>query len=374
MEPVNTTNMLRRSLLIIILCARISDWASYAQDSAAEHLFTKPAFTTTRRCLLPKHADLVNDEVVKWAFKSAIYETVVKPDSSSHMVEVGGWIYQCRRKTSDGKFEYYLDAMIDRGTYRTRSSVTLDDATFYPHAPGNSECRTVGNFHTHPDIAARYANPVGGDVRGAERRGLPAFIVKNETKHREAKTSFPRFTPHGYGGWNQTGIANLSWRCPETTASATIEVDSRDFGSFTMELWADKKGGRESPRFELMQWPGQPKLAFHILDPEGEGTLSITAPARVGTWSGTQQVGDALVQVSPKGIMLSNMGRVFPYRLQITEYEPGKKIAGSFSGEMRGHSAEMGNSRVSGTFFLGPPEEHPLTVSSPEAESDTPVG
>jgi proteasome lid subunit RPN8/RPN11 len=317
----------------------------------------KPDFAVTQECGLPSDDDLLGDEVVQWAFRTAIHRSVVEPESSSFMLEEGGWLYQCRRKGAAGRFEYYLDAVLVEGTYRGRTMIDLDERTYYAHKPDSLDCRTVGMFHTHPDVGEYYEEPSDEDRENAGRLGLPAFVIKNETRFAEAKTSLPKFHPRSYGKWGEAGKENLSWPCEQPTASATIVIDSPDLGRITMALRAASKGGTQNPRFSLAEVPGQSVVAFTISSEDG--ALEIYAPARVGSWSGTDGMGGVLVRVHPKEAMLSQSGHVLPYQLAITQYVPGRKIAGAFRGEMRRHSKEMGDSTVVGTFYSGPPDERP---------------
>lgn len=178
----------------------------------------KPSFQYTKDCKRPLHGDLDSDPVVRWAFKKAIYDSVVV--ERGFETERGGWIYQCRTGPDPESFEsfttptqYHLDVEFSEGM-KGKGTVNLLDAKYRPHKPGSPTCRTVGTFHTHPGPQERANALSDGDVVGGKKRGVPAFMIHNKTDWKNARSvRFPKYCVNRYAGWEDKGIDNLTYRC-----------------------------------------------------------------------------------------------------------------------------------------------------------------
>lgn len=169
----------------------------------------KPAFAYTSECKQPTQTDLLADPVVQWGFKKALHQGVIDPkpiQNAGLVTEEGGWIRQCK-----GPKGHYLDViLVPSGS---AVAVSLDDDKYYA---GNSDCRTVGAFHTHPHAGKNV--PSEPDKTNSARRGVPSFVVAlSEGSGRGPYLEIPPYDIISFQDWNDAGEANLSWLCCPTS-------------------------------------------------------------------------------------------------------------------------------------------------------------
>jgi len=224
---VRSTGLLPR-LCLAAAALSLASWGPCPKYDADPGATTPPAATTTAdgpdkkppaqetgECRRPSSSDLEADKLVQWAMRDRLRKAVVGTERP--YLEEGAWVYQCQTSDPSGSgSRYHLEVVPVKGGLQSTGQIEMQADVYLPHMPGHSECRTVGQFHVHPESAPSAAKPSGVDEANAAQRGIPSFIVQPlEDVHGYpvGYDHLPRYHIIRYGDWSKRGVANLSWTC-----------------------------------------------------------------------------------------------------------------------------------------------------------------